>query len=52
MGGNSVAFRFNPPTIPRKEQSNGYEKGSYGPVPLPGNKGVIQMYLYASDPKC
>mmetsp|Transcript_23375 Transcript_23375/g.72225 ORF Transcript_23375/g.72225 Transcript_23375/m.72225 type:complete len:395 (+) Transcript_23375:39-1223(+) len=40
-GENSVALRFNPPTIPRKEQSNGYERSSLGPKPIPAPKEVF-----------
>lgn len=34
-GTESAALRFNPPTIPRKEQSNGYDTSDRGPMPLP-----------------
>ena len=34
-GSESAALRFNPPTIPRKEQSNGYDTSDRGPMPLP-----------------
>ena len=54
-GSESAALRFNPPTIPRKEQSNGYDTSARGPMPLPmpndvrvvfhsQNEGDVQVF--------
>ena len=41
-GSESSALRFNPPTIPRREQSNGYDTSEHGPMPLPMPGDVIK----------